>query len=567
MADLADMTPGHLIETAPHEYVANYNFDDGLRPYFALDRVVKDHDGSHTTTFRHEGEQWQVKLYYQASNIVHPGDTLPSGTPFDLESIREFRLAVESVDDPQGERGFNAHVRPRWDRMTVEQDDGTERRLDVPLTEGVNVRVSGSNIEFAEYLSLLQRAAGSLGVKWSYFTEPHRSSNVRQAERYVRVHKDDSGPVHARDGPLSRMAHLLENDRDGHRKIEQRDMNERGEQLPGYRHQVAVDEHRIQEILPNHSYPKRVKHYYAREALSRPESDPLSHPKVGAIYYSSLWRNQDKKIGVSPEDLAHLNDELDELLLSVLSDAGLNVHTTESYVADAYFEPTTSERECQVVDLPLEDIEATQESVVIDHVADGLSPIQWESLKVLVTDGGDVSPEDIAESGGFHKDSVYRALDEIDDLVEREYGSVSLRSTHIGELVHDAVRQAKEATREAVEAGAKAIEASERGLDEKTSALVAWASQHLDSLREVDDDKIKVNVGTIKADSYSDAKRELRRILREGYNLWCEARKSDRPWAVFGEYSATLEWETEDGIKSRYLSEELFYRRWVWQRV
>lgn len=566
MVDYTEIAEGELIETAPHEFNANYNFDGGLNPYFAFDRVVKQHDGSTQDTFRHDGEQWRVKLYYQDSNIVNPGERTRTGTQFDIESIREFRLAVKSIDDSQGERKFNAHVRPRWDGMKVEKDDGTKRPLDVPFTEGVNVRIRGSNIEFTEYLTLLQRAAGTVGVKWSYFTEPHNSSNVQQAERYVRVHKDKSGPVHARDGPLARMGHLLENDRHGHRKIEQRDMNERGEQLPGYRHQTAVDEHRIQEILPNHSLPKRVKHYYAREALSKDKSDALAHPKVGAIYYSSLWRNQDQKHGVSPEDLAQLNDELEELLLSVLSDAGLSVHTTEAYVGDAYFDPATSERDRQVVDLPLEDIEATQESVVINHIADGLSPVQWQAIETLVTDGGTVSPEQIADGGGFHRDSVYRALDEIDDLVEREYGNVSLRSTHVGELVHDAVQRAKEATREAVEAGAKAIDASKRGLDEKTSALVAWASQHLDSLTEVSDEKIEVNVGTIKAESEYWAKKELRQILREGYNLWCEARKSDKPWRLFGKYYVTLEWETDNGLESKYISDHLFWRDWAWEK-
>jgi hypothetical protein len=407
----------------------------------------------------------------------------------------------------------------------------------------VNVRIRGSNIEFAEYLNVLQQAAGSVGVKWSYFTEPHSSSNVQQAERYVRVHKSASGPIHARDGPLARMGHLLENDRDGHRKVEQRDMNERGKQLPGYRHQTAVDEHRIQEILPNHSLPKRVKHYYAREALSRAESDPLAHPKVGAIYYSSLWRNQDKNLGVSPEDLAQLTEEIEELLLSILSDAGLNVHTTEPYVSDAYFEATTSERDRQVVDLPLEDIESTQESVVIDHIADGLSPVQWESLNVLVSDGGSVSPEDIAESGGFHKDSVYRALDEIDGLVECEYGSVSLKSTHVGELVHDAVRRAKEATREAVEAGAKAIEAAERGLDEETSALVAWASKHCEGFKE-SNDSVTVNMYE-KAEDQQTARKRARRKLREGEQLWTQARKNVVPFRL-GNLNLTIE-VTESG--------------------
>ena len=81
--------------------------------------------------------------------------------------------------------------------------------------EGINVRVDGSNIEFEEYLPLFQRAAEAVDIRRDYFAEPHPYSNVRDAERYVRLNKDVSGPVHARDGPIAQMGHLLENDREG----------------------------------------------------------------------------------------------------------------------------------------------------------------------------------------------------------------------------------------------------------------------------------------------------------------------------------------------------------------
>jgi len=61
-------------------------------------------------------------------------------------------------------------------------------------------------------------------------------------------------------------------------------------------------------------------------------------------------------------------------------------------------------------------------------------------------------------------------------MVEKEYGVFRFDLNHIADLVHDAVKEAKESTRRAVEAGAKAIQASRRGVDEATSALVAWAA-------------------------------------------------------------------------------------------
>lgn len=92
-----------LIETVAHEFAANYLFDTrGLFPFFAADRRVKDGGGSQKSTFTYEGESWQVKLYYQDSGLKHPGSTTPEGTPFDLDTLREFLLTVRSADNPIG---------------------------------------------------------------------------------------------------------------------------------------------------------------------------------------------------------------------------------------------------------------------------------------------------------------------------------------------------------------------------------------------------------------------------------------------------------------------------------
>jgi len=540
-----------LIQTAPHEFTVNYNFANGLDPYFALDAIVKQHGRSATAQFDYDGEPWKVTLYYQESGIIYPGESTPSGTPFQLDELREFRVSVESARDSVGERSFNGHIRPRWDGMTVENEQGREHELDIPFEEGVNARIAGSNIEFHKYIDLLQQAAGALRIRRSYFADPHESSNVQQAERYVRLSEDESGAVHARDGPLARVGHLLESDRHGTRRTEQTDMDGNGEQSPGYRHQTGVDEVRIQEVWPNHALPKQLKHYYAREHKSMPSNHPLSHPKVGAIYYPTLWRDSDQKLGVTPSDLQQLSEELDEAVLGILHDAGIPVTTTVPFVEDAYFDAELSDRQRQVVELPLQDIKERQESVVISNVADGMSPVEWEALEVLVTDGGEVAPADIAESGDFHIDSVYRALDRIDQMIQREYASVELQSSYVGELVHDAVTSAKERTRDAVEAGAKALEAAERGLDQRTTAFVAWASQHCESWREADDG-VTIDFGEVEADTLEEANRNIRQKLREGKRLWDEMRNDEMKWRL-GDWKARVTYEKHPD--SNYLAE------------
>ena len=99
-----------LIETTPHEFSANYLFNErGLFPYFAAAKQVKRGGGSQRRTFRYDGEEWDVKLYYQESGLLqHPGETTPEETAFQIETLREFRFKIQSRDDAIGQRSFNA---------------------------------------------------------------------------------------------------------------------------------------------------------------------------------------------------------------------------------------------------------------------------------------------------------------------------------------------------------------------------------------------------------------------------------------------------------------------------
>lgn len=508
------------ITPAPHEFHANllYNLD-GLAPFFACDAEVKSSGGSKTAQFYESGEQWRARLSYQSSNIVHPGEQTPHGTDWRLQEMREYRIKVyrDPSEDPHGQQDFTAHIAPRWEGMKGETNDGN--RVDIPVPsgfgEGINVRVKGSNIDFDRYVPLLCEAATMLDINGRYFETPHESSNIQDAERYVRVHNSASAPVHARDGPIASMGHLLEHDRQGYRKVVQNDDDEHGNNLPGYYHTVTLDSRRVREAFPDHTLPKEVKHYYAKEALNLPEDHPLSHPKVGASLQSSLLRDDET---VYLEDLDSLRRELDQTVLSVLADAGLDVSPQNGngpFVPDAYFTLQVDKSGPTPIDLDLTRVRQNQESVVIRHVADGLAPTQWETLETLVTDGGEVSPEDIADEHGRHVGSVRRALRDMEDLVHREYAKISLRSDYVAELVHDAVSEAREATRRAVETTGKALEAAERGMEETMSSFIAWAARHGVDVEDSREARMRLRFGP--------ETENVSRAIHEGFRVWKEA--------------------------------------------
>lgn len=516
-----------VVRPACHEFTANAIFNEhGLKPFFGADAATKQAGGSRKSTFTDHGETWNATLYYQDSGFCVPeSGSTPGGTEISVDEIREYRIAIDRHpdEDSVGQQGLNAHIAPRWDGMKVEKNDGTKKKFSTPdgLGDAVNVRVSGSNIEFTRYLTLLQSAAESVGINGWYFSERdlHEYSNVVDAERYVRLFKDRSGPVHARDGPLASMGHLLENDRAGYRALVQNDTDPHGNQSPGYYHTATLGVERVRELMPDHTFPREIKHYYAREHASKPNSHPLAHPKVGVSYQTSKW---DQSLGW--DEISELTRQLDETLHSVLADAGIPVRSgnmgdgqggTGPFKPDPYFAAVDHDApDDHLYSFDLTQVRHDQQSVVVRHIADGMSPVEWESLETLVTDGGEVSPKDIAQAHDRHEDSVRRALNRIEELVEREYGRVSLRSSFIADLVHEQVKEAREATRRAVETGAKALSAAERGLDEHTSAFIAWAAKHDIDVNDAGDARMVLRMEGVE---------RVRRAVEEGYRLWTDA--------------------------------------------
>jgi len=535
-----------IVEPAHHEFTVNLNFTKhGLKPWLAADHVVKDVGGGTTlesVDLPSLDDTAEVSIRYQDGNLLPPdGGETPAGTELQHDTIREFRIHVSANDGHDGLKSVDYHIRPRWYNQEAEKSDGETITLPNALTtaqtDGVSIKAAGSNIAFEKYDQLLREAADALTINSWYFEELHNTSNIQDAARYVRVHESVSGPIHARDGPLVGLAHVMENDRDGYRKLVQNDSDERDVQKPGFYHTATLGPERVREVWPNHQMPVELKHYYKKDYHER--SDGLKHPKLEAAYQTS---RTDETLRYTPETVEQVKRELDECVYSVLADAGLDLRAGgKTYVDDEIFTATNAMTDAAIVSLNLSEIRHEQEAVIYKHlVRGGLSPIEQEALGTLVTDGGEVSPTDIAENHDRHIDAVYRALNRMGDLVDREYGSVSLRSTYAAELVHDALQEAECAVSRATDATAHALEAAERGLDEKTSAFVAWAEKHGLNFNEKDSG-VRINLGEVDPDIdgagprdtpkpakvLEAARREARQLLREGFDLWNDMNRDE----------------------------------------
>lgn len=493
-----------VIRTAPHEYEAHY-FYDSLSLWLAADSLTSP-TGSVSGSFETHSEKWNVTLSFQKSGLAPPEDGVtPGGTEIEHETLREYRLNMVR-DDPVEEKKVKCHIAPRWKGLQSEDGDDAAKPA-WPAGDGSNVRINAANVEFNRVQQLIERAAAAVRINSNHVSEENRReefSTVTDAARYVRVDKSDSGPIHGREGPLSRMSHLLESDRTGYRKTVQDDTKR-----AGYYHTVTLGPMRVRKAWPDHQIPREVKHYYVEHPDAYPDSHPLSNPKLEVSYQASRWN---ESLGV--EDHSQISDELSESILSVLDAAGLDTEPdSDIFVSDEYFNAAGEDRD-YVPTLNLSRVESDQRNVVVRQLADGLAPTEWASVKTLVSDGGEVSPKDIADEHGFHPDSVRKALRRISDMVDREHGSVSLRSHYVAEQVAQAVEEAKESVSNAVDTAANALQnAEDDSLDERHDELIAYCNSRGIEISERDQQML-IKMGQMPGSEWADILVRLRDIWR-----------------------------------------------------
>lgn len=524
------MSSRPLLATAPHELDANLIFGNppgsdregahGLAPYFAFLSVIRQNGGSKRYSIDFRGLQVSGNLYYQESGIAelnHPDAD-------ELGTVIEPRISWEVIDenDEVGERSGNFHIAPRTPDMRTEEG----KRISTPDDlVGVNVRAQGSNLEPGLYVSLFRAIVSELGISARYFEELHEYTNIQDLARYVRVDRDESGPVHAVNGILARIGNLLANDREGYRKHVADDS-----ETPGFYHSATIGSKRAEELVEGHRFAKEVKHYLPRKPDAFDPDHPLYHPKIEVSFQAS--RNADASVSWS--DLEALDRELDELLLNVLSWVGFPIEGDRDrgtgepaidgpYIPDQYFVVDVDDRPRTLTQDPTPTLQNRQESVVIKHLRDGLADSELSIVEQLVADGGQHAPQDLADESGFHLSTIYRAMNRIPELIDHEYGDVALKSPYIAEQLVEAVDRANDALATAVETGAQALAFAADEIE--SSSLVKWLRVHSVDVSTDESGELTFRVG----DRDLGSKDELRAALRKGLLRWRNAgRDSNR---------------------------------------
>lgn len=511
----------YLIRPWYHEFKAYAKYDVGLDVYYGLNSLQKEHDfaeeGRVETSFHDaDGKQWAVWFSFKSSGLE-----AWDNPEFRIQNVREYKIKIHPArfdehDEAVEKATFT--VSPRWPNIESEGDAADPSNPHGIL--GIQTTFDGSNIKFERYPRLFQRSLKALrGEQGKHYASPtfipaddvapenvHHSTNVTDAELYVRVQDEETGKVYAIDGPIHRISMLLAGDREGYAKSVRDDTK-----CEGYYHVATIGHRRAAEIVGGHSLGKEIKHYHVKNPSAVEGDGELEHPKIGVALQNSVTDET-----IYWDDLDRLERELDEVLLNVLDWADLPLRPDgQIYVDDAVFDVTGERRFRKLVDNPLPRIEQEQDQQVLSFV-NSANETDQAIVETLVTDGGQISPSELADGLGRHIDTIYRALDRLGEIVDHEYGEVRLASKHVGQKVVGFLDGVREGVSSSLDEVADQLMRAEQ-VDNGESAWSRWRNLYG---VELEDDEGADGRDLLRMGYKPSDKSEAHDLLRAGARYW-----------------------------------------------
>lgn len=528
-----------FIKPQPHEFQAHLKWHCGhlenpLRTYFGLRSLQGEHDfekyGRLRTTTKINDNEWAVEFGFKDCGLA-PRDS----DNFQLDEVREYLVyvypsAYTSWRDAKDEARKRAYfkISPRW--PDIQTKEGLKPMSNPYNLEGYDVEVKGSNWAFDQYPIALQQALSALADRQGFrFNSPtpihpedfgsdriHRSSNITDAELYVRVKKGKTGKAIAYDGTIHRIYLLLSGDREGYAKSVRDDRK-----CHGYYQTATIDSARAGALIGNHRLAKEVKHYHMRNP-DAVEGTVFENPKIGVSFQNSI--NDDTMYW---DDLDTLYTELDETLLNVLEWSDIPTRPDGTvYVADDYFTVTGSSRWRKFLPDRLPRIEQKQDSLVF-ATASQMTDTDAQLIETLLTDGGETSPKKLAETIGVHLDTVYRALKRLGPLVKHTYGDVQLGSKYIAQELTGYIDTVTESIQSGLENALDGLTRAE-SYGGENDPWSRWLNKYGGKIRRTDGvDPDKLDIGFQPA-----SLKEARRLFREGAFQWSKV--TGKPIRRFG---------------------------------
>lgn len=538
---MSDAVSGQALPQT-HEVEAELTYtENGLDPYWYLTSLlVNEYDGhAEEIAFDVGDEAWTVELYYQDGGI--------SAAPFDAvggETLYEPRIAIEGP----GRRGINFHVRPRYAGMRAASSGDvieTPFNQDSRPDDGVSVKASGSNVDITRYPDLFRHAIHALGEhvgetpSRSYFRELSPMSNVQALELYLRLRRALAEQLIEEDGPFQRLGSLLATKRGAEGAYYFSNAGKNRDVL-GYRHRFLLHKDQAGELLNRHRYGKQIKLYHPDYVHTDPE-EPRYHPKLGVLYHFSKdhlgnggtvpWRKVDD-----------LLQELRETLMNLLSWSGITTKPDPTtYIADDAFDVEEADEPARLVEDPLPQVEAEQESQLMT----ALSKLTESDEAVLetVADGGEVDVHEAAEETDFSLSTIYRAQDRLSELLRNENGTLSFISEKIRQDLMAVLNETESALESGVRRLCRLLDVDPRQLEQDGSAWQRWATKWGADILEHGDknDRMLIKVKTMMDRLQSTDCPLVDEIVAKALEAWSD---SGGPRGEF--WNAQVRWSNGD---------------------
>lgn len=500
-----------------HEAKTFFHFrEHDLSPYWALrNLLIHDLDGHGELTVEIDGEIYHIDLAYSDSGIApRPSDRI------ERDVFRDFELHIEGPDEAKA----HYQIRARYDEMV--DPDGERKHVAWPGGEGLDVFCQSSNIPFDALVELLRVTLNTLAesvdtsLNPEYFRQPAPTSKITTVEYYVRLQRQYSRKLVRSDGIFHKIMHLLSSE-EGTEWVYSGDNSD----IVGYRHAMDLCPTSVGKLGPDWSLGVRAKHYHPEHVRNDADGgDALAHPKLGIAYHKSIdgdsvpWRDRDD-----------VRREIEEMLINILEWADIPTEPEPTtYIADDHFAVEASDQAVGRCSDPTPELEAEQESLLLTVIGE-LSPTAQDVVEEVATDGG-IHYSELAAQTDSSVSTIYRALDQLGDLVESERGMVQFSSQKIRQEIVGMVNRLEELKESTADRVAELANIDLRSRAD--SAIEKWIAKYGAELIDIDGQERTLRFDTILTKLRSTREPNLEAVLREGMDAW---ESVGRDWQHFAE--------------------------------
>ncbi|GAB3678881.1 DUF7845 domain-containing protein [Halopiger thermotolerans] len=523
------------VETTPHESEGRWKWPDwGRGPYDALSSVMlgPPFEGYLELDVEIDGEPWHLEVSYSKSGFA---PRLSDG--INAERLYEWDIRGRG----RGERKASFNISPRFPNMR-HWETGDPVNLpwenQVGEVDGVDVEFHVSNIEPGHGLELLPEFFAAIfehageRVHPEYFrADPHSASRMWAYERYIRIRRQWAEKL-ASAGVLQKVVHFL-SDLEGVKA----ELHLDNEEVINHQNRLILNPTSAAKLLPGHTYGRKFEIYQLADPDAVSKDHPSYHPKVEVLVNKSMNDGE----AWAWADRHEVTEQIEETLLNALhwEDIPLAPDGNDVYVPDDHFDAAARDESVELYEDPTPRLKAKTDHLLMTTLRD-MGETAREVTETVATDGGG-TVDGLADELGKHPATIYRAIEDLGDILEIDQGEISFRARKYQEELRALVESAEYA----IESFADRIQ-HVMGLADhiaESSPFQRWLAENGAEI-EFDEHgnpkrlRIDAILSLLKHDSFENA----RAVAQEAIDAW---RHSGNDVVPFSKVS--MVWRTPEG--------------------